>query len=158
MNILVGLTKSRVEYEWLVGVMSSLRVCVNGREKDFKLLQVAYVPDSRFNLVCVGNLLEEGYQCSESSDRDPAWIVEKDNEVVLEGLYMGGDTKKIVVHTPQLRRDLQIPPVLSSVLACVGDHCDLTRWHHRLGHINYDRIRSMMNSKFIKGISSVGGA
>ena len=47
-----------------------LKVVVEGVNKLFTLHNVAHCPTSRFNLVSVGCLLEEGYVCSEHLGRE----------------------------------------------------------------------------------------
>lgn len=96
-----------------------------------------WVPEFRNNLMSVSSITENGYTVT--SNRNTAFINRRYGTIVLtakkeNGLY--------VVRTKDEHQAMQTEKV-----------DQLTRWHQRLGHLNFESIKRLHNEEMVIGMN-----
>lgn len=117
-----------------------VKISVNSRNKqvsNIKLQNVMWVPEFRTNIMSVHSITKNGY--SVTFNEDAAVIKRRDGTVVL---------------TAPKQNDLYVAkPSSEQQSLFTGTKDDrLTRWHQRLGHLNFNDVRKMHDKGMIDGM------
>lgn len=149
----------RIEKEGTV----RLRTASNGKEKALVLTKVAFIPQARCNLISAGRLQVAGYTyrtVSDSNVKDWECIDSKSGQTVLEARLVGPSSllKAVVAvkwsdHAHTHTRSCNTDGVMDMVAGIHDVSCaSLHTWHQRMGHLRYDALTRLANSKNVCGM------
>ncbi|KAL5708533.1 hypothetical protein ACHQM5_019321 [Ranunculus cassubicifolius] len=150
-GLFTSYTKSNSEESLFMGNSSTSQIEGHGKivlkltsEKELTLNNVLHVPDIRKNLISGSMLSKHGFEVKLAS-----------NNLVLtkHGVYLGkGHVKdglfKMNVMTVLPKKNVsQVEINNKSSVAYIVESC--STWHERLGHVNYNSIRKLINLNLI---------
>ncbi|QRW10540.1 Copia-like polyprotein/retrotransposon [Ceratobasidium sp. AG-Ba] len=151
------------------------RVLVNlknksGQTTETYFQRVLHVPELRANLVSVRVLQRAGHKVLFERDHESAQIIARDNAsigyaTVRRGVYIlnakvntPSAASYVAVVSPDSENtedDDEAAEVVAYTAQTVA-RADISTWHRRLGHINYEYVLDMVRKGHVKGMDIVG--
>ena len=118
----------------------SVRFIFKGGEKKI-LSNVYYIPGLKSNIVSLGQATESGCE-----------LRMKDDQLLL--FDRGG---KLMVKTTRSRNRLYKVTLQADNIQCLSLKAttESSRWHARLGHVNHETIKTMINKKLVEGLPDI---
>ena len=107
--------------------------------KVLALQGVLHVPTLRRNLISESSLLRAGYKIVKESNK---FVISKSNIFIGKGFICDGLFRLNVINSPDNK--ISIPIALNI------ESCDI--WHGRLGHVNFNSIKKMINLNLIPNL------
>lgn len=102
------------------------------------MTEVYYIPDLRSNIISLGQATESG--CDIRLREDYLTMHDRDGKLLVKASRAKNRLYKVRMG---LKEDLCLQT------AAMGDS---SRWHARLGHVNFETIRSMISRELVEGI------
>lgn len=118
----------------------SIRFVFEGKER--KVLNNAYyIPGLRSNIISLGQATEAG--CEVSMKGDTLILFDRLGELMIKTTRAKNRLYKVTLQADQV----QCLQIKSS--------SDSSKWHARLGHINYETLKLMVRRELVEGISDI---
>lgn len=126
----------------LAAVATGIIRVTNKFGQQFDLHNSLYVPGMKRNLLALGEIAKKGYGIW-MIDEELSIVENRNGKVLLTGVYAGRGLYKMQ---------------MSTVISIPAYHAHTSRataasWHQRLGHINYGKLKQMLRSDAVTGIS-----
>ena len=118
---------------------------IKGKESDFIIKNVLYVPGIGINLFSIGAATEAGMECT--------FIGNKCNFYHNKQLILTGERAAKTMYYLNIRSQ----DVEDFANTAVQKVISLTTWHQRLGHADHRNIRRMADLKLVEGINLGNG-
>lgn len=113
--------------------------CKNGKQRMLK--EVYYIPDLCSNIISLGQLAEGG---DEIQIKDPfLWVYDVAGKLLMKVQRSQNRLYKILLN--------EVSPE-----CLLGETCESTwLWHARMGHVNFDTLKSMSDKKLVGGMPKI---
>lgn len=113
--------------------------CKNGEQR--MLSEVYYIPMLKSNILSLGQATEGG--CEIRMKGEFLWLYERSGKLLMKVQRSSNRLYKIALQ-------------IGSPMCFISRIDDLAwKWHGRLGHVNFDRLRSMASKGLVKGVPVV---